>query len=196
MCTVTQADSTLNGTMLAFQYPQTLFSTVVLVLSFCIPSLMNPFSACIKQQPIRLSEEDDEEHQDALQHRNCALGWPFATCFKGLRTRGRIRLPDDAAADDILEDYLDPNTTVGIEPLLAQHAIPDNQVEDDDEDDNNKQFMKHDMFDEPHRFLSRNPFATTSSSSGILGSTDFYDEDAQFLSDRRISDVLEQNQEV
>lgn len=159
---------------------------------------MNPFSTCIKQQPIRLSAEDEGEEQDdhrSTRHRNCGLGWPFTTCLFG--TTGRIRLPDDAAADDILDDYLDPNTTVGIEPLLAQHAIPDNQGEDDDdEDDNNKQFMKHDMFDEPHRFLSRNPFATASSSSGILGSTDFYDEDAQFLSDRRISDVLEQNQEV
>ncbi|KAI7877957.1 hypothetical protein K492DRAFT_238844 [Lichtheimia hyalospora FSU 10163] len=158
---------------------------------------MNPFSACInQQQSIRLSTEQDEEHERPTRHRNCTLGWPFGTCLGGRQATGRIRLPDDAAADDILEDYLDPNTTVGIEPLLAQHAIPDNQVEDDDDDDDdNKQFMKHDMFDEPHRFLSRNPFATTSSSSGILGSTDFYDEDAQFLSDRRISDVLEQNQE-
>ncbi|KAI8141167.1 hypothetical protein BJV82DRAFT_670796 [Fennellomyces sp. T-0311] len=127
---------------------------------------MNPLAACTRRrQAIRLSD-DESDDQDP---RSSCLPW----CFK----TQRIALQDDTPDSRILDDYLDPNTTVGIEPLLAQHPTQS------DEFANNAIFSS-----EPQRFLSRNPFATTT----VAHRTDYFmeDDDAQFLSDHRISAVI------
>ncbi|KAI9489361.1 hypothetical protein BDB00DRAFT_843465 [Zychaea mexicana] len=168
---------------------------------------MNPLASCIpkrRRQPILLPDdsEDDENDRDQQQYNNnrsCMPLWPFTQCL-GPR-HGRVALgEDDNTSSRILNQYLDPNTTVGIEPLLAQHAS-------DSIDDDNDPTGPNALFSaaEPHRFLSRNPFATASTTTALGGvggrddrralpeqQTDYLyeDDDAQFLSDHRISAVI------
>ncbi|KAI9315736.1 hypothetical protein BX666DRAFT_1878914 [Dichotomocladium elegans] len=146
---------------------------------------MNPFRDCLGRspQPILLPpDDDDDEIQQVLQpdksddrsHRSCGL-WAI-TALLPRRSQG-IRLEDDAEPSSsqpfTADDIPDPNTIASIGPLLDHHVA---NVERDEGDC--KEFMRRDTFAVPNRFLSRNPFATTSSC---------YDDDAQVLTDNRIS---------
>lgn len=165
---------------------------------------MNPFSQCVaptrRRQPIQLNESDSEDDLPT----SC-VAWPSS--LTACLTR-RIKLPDPSALDDhdaLLDDYLNPNTTTGIEALLHNAVQPEGE-EEEEEDDNkassssnirSQAHQKEDtsnefrIFAEPDRFLSRNPFASTSSTTAAP-LRDFYTEyeDAEFLSDHRISAVI------
>ncbi|KAI7860187.1 hypothetical protein BDC45DRAFT_96181 [Circinella umbellata] len=175
---------------------------------------MNPLAACTsskrrQKQPIRLPEDDDDtdEEQQHFHRTSCIMPvWPFTQCL-GPRHGGRLTLGEDGdnnPSSRILDDYLDPNTTVGIEPLLDQHAQDPN--DDDNNDDiitgsgsGGSTFFSGKAAVDPHRFLSRNPFATTNSNTTIeqnerrvMPEQDYFfeEDDAQFLSDHRISAVI------
>ncbi|ORX53262.1 hypothetical protein DM01DRAFT_1336442 [Hesseltinella vesiculosa] len=93
---------------------------------------------------------------------------------------GRIQLPADIE-DATLNDYLDPASSTTIEPLLEEYNVSDN---DDD----------HHQLTRGQNFLTRNPFASsTLGDTPSLPRLDFFveaDEDATFLSDHRISAVI------
>ena len=179
---------------------------------------MNPLAACTsskrrQKQPIRLPEDDDDTDEEQHSHRtSCIMPvWPFTQCL-GPRHGGRLTLGEDddnIPSSRILDEYLDPNTTVGIEPLLDQHA------QDPNDDDTNEDiitgggggdnaFFSGKAAVDPHRFLSRNPFATTNSNPTteqndrrLIPEQDYlYEDDAQFLSDHRISAVIDDRAKV
>ena len=181
---------------------------------------MNPLAVCTsskrrQKQPIRLPEDDDDtdEEQQHSHRTSCIMPvWPFTQCL-GPRHGGRLTLGEDddnIPSSRILDEYLDPNTTVGIEPLLDQHA------QDPNDDDTNEDiitgggggdnaFFSGKAAVDPHRFLSRNPFATTISNPTteqnnrrVIPEQDylFEEDDAQFLSDHRISAVINDRAKV
>ncbi|ORY99126.1 hypothetical protein BCR43DRAFT_488775 [Syncephalastrum racemosum] len=164
---------------------------------------MNPFSQCVsptrRRQPIQLEESDSDD-----DHPTSCVAWPssLTACLSR-----RIKLPDPSSLDDhdaLLDDYLDPNTTTGIEALLQNAAQPEEEEEEEDNNNNrasssyNGQAQQKEdtsnefrIFAEPDRFLSRNPFASASTTTAAP-LRDFYTEyeDAEFLSDHRISAVI------
>lgn len=148
---------------------------------------MNPFSSCVGQRRhIQLDDSDDEDIG-----RSCLPStWSFADCLPKRSRQGAIRLApdDDNESTRVLDEYLDPNTTVGIEPLLARHVAQANESDQDDDDDGDG-FL---VFKKPQQFLSRNPFASSDARQ------DFFSEyeDAEFLSDHRISAVLSDSAKV
>lgn len=149
---------------------------------------MNPFKVCTGQS-IRLPSDDEQDDAQEYNRSCCfSLNWPWSS-------RPGIQLPLDR---DLLEDYLDPNSTVGIEPLLENSNEQDH---DDDDDNYDGDFMQHNIFNEPQRFLTRNPFATTDTNESPHTNhftQDFLTgyEDAQFLSDHRISAVVNDTPKV
>ncbi|KAI9307006.1 hypothetical protein BJ944DRAFT_286545 [Cunninghamella echinulata] len=167
-----------------------------------------------RSQAIQLSSDDEDEYgtSSSLPY-NC-----INNCLPQFNM-GFIKLPTE---DATLDDYLNPNTTTTIEPLLEEYNNSD--------DDNNSQFGNATL-KEPKKFLSRNPFASSSSTpaltsnknntqfdhhndnittnnnhndqinntasynnnDGYLPRLDFFmdqDDDAEFLSDHRISAVI------
>ncbi|KAI8069177.1 hypothetical protein BC940DRAFT_298075 [Gongronella butleri] len=133
-------------------------------------------------------DSDDEDDQVSSR-----LPLSFASCVPCLpRFTGHIRLPDDIE-DATLNDYLDPNTTTTIEPILDEY----NQHDDDDDNGIDQAIggSKHAPRRRTDRFLSGNLFASTSDAdhAPVLPRFDFFmdnDEDATFLSDHRISAVI------
>ncbi|CAO3607586.1 unnamed protein product [Mucor hiemalis] len=133
---------------------------------------MSFFESCFpkrKDTRVYLPLEDGENEYEASNNksfRNC-----FTCCFwRGQRKDGPIRLPEGATARRTIDDYLNPRSPVSIEVLLAEqeeeldHYIGQ-QTDDDDASPPNrrKSGMSYSFMDE---------------------------EDAQFLSEHRISAIL------
>lgn len=117
--------------------------------------------------------EDEYETSHSNSFRNCF------TCFyvcSGRRKDGPIRLPEGAAARRTIDDYLNPRSPVSIEVLLAeQEEELDNYIGQQTDDDDaslpnrRKSGMSYSFMDE---------------------------EDAQFLSEHRISAILVERPKV
>ncbi|KAI8330454.1 hypothetical protein BC941DRAFT_518130 [Chlamydoabsidia padenii] len=150
---------------------------------------------------IQLSSDDEDELG------NSGLSFGFGGCVSCLPrltplTSGTIQLQ---AEDATLNDYLDPNTTTTIEPLLDEY--------------NNQSGFNGTALHNSNQFLTRNPFASTTTTTAItktdvpratnnhdnnqsyqeqqdsFARVDFFmenenDGDAEFLSDHRISAVI------
>lgn len=101
---------------------------------------------------------------------------------KKQREGGLIRLPTGPTRGTI-DDYLDPRSPVSIEVLLAEqqeeldHYYADQATEDEDEDVS---------FNKQQRGRGRRKYSLVSQNT----STFFEQEDAQFLSEHRISAIL------
>lgn len=139
---------------------------------------MNFFESCFPKRTdtrVYLPLEDGENEYEASNNksfRNC-----FTCClWRGQRKDGPIRLPEGATARRTIDDYLNPRSPVSIEVLLAEqeeeldHYIGQ-QTDDDDASPPNrrKSGMSYSFMDE---------------------------EDAQFLSEHRISAILVERPKV
>ncbi|ORZ23316.1 hypothetical protein BCR42DRAFT_447015 [Absidia repens] len=171
-----------------------------------------------RSQEIQLSSDDEEEFAGDLT--GMSTGFGCVSClprFAMMGGSGTIRLPTE---DATLDDYLDPNTTTTIEPLLEEY----NSQQTDNA-------FNGAALQDSQQFLTRNPFASSATSSattndrstqhtfensngndnyhhdsyqeqqqqrhsfaGALPRVDFFlendDNDAEFLSDHRISAVI------
>lgn len=149
---------------------------------------MNPFSVCVVQR--RLIQLDNSDDEDV--GRSCLpSAWSFTDCLPKRYRQGAIRLApdDDNESTRVLDEYLDPNSTVGIEPLLTHHVARNDRDSDGGSDQGEDEFLG---FKRPQQFLSRNPFASSDARQDIFSEY----EDAEFLSDHRISAVLSDSSKV
>lgn len=168
-----------------------------------------------RSQAIQLSSDDEEDFAGGSS--GLSSGFGCVSClprFTMMGGNGTIQIPEE---DATLDDYLDPNTTTTIEPLLEEY---NNQQTDN--------AFNGATLQDSQRFLTRNPFASstakpttindpptqhtfeTSSGSyqeqqqhsfaGALPRVDFFlendENDAECLSDHRISAVIGDSSKV
>ncbi|KAI8086077.1 uncharacterized protein BX664DRAFT_359636 [Halteromyces radiatus] len=153
-----------------------------------------------RSQPIQLPSDDEDEGYTGLVSSGLKGCVPCLPRFH----LGGIQLPSEIE-DATLNDYLDPNTTTTIEPLLEEYNNQERQ----------KAFGGA-VLQDSQRFLTRNPFASSSFNSknqdlktnnnddtneqqlnsftSAAPRLDFFldndEDDAEFLSDHRISAVI------
>jgi hypothetical protein len=147
---------------------------------------MNILGNCLPKRtgtPIYLAEDDEDD--DMTNHNYAHKSCFTSCCFSFHKTRGNnreglIRLPEGAHRQTI-DDYLDPRSPVSIEALLAEQ-----------EEELDHYYGQTDDEDAYH-----GPAATTSKYTPLslnlvdtLSSSFFEEEDAQFLSEHRISAIL------
>lgn len=137
---------------------------------------MNVFDFCLPKRTgsrIYLPVEDEEDFEtNNISHRNC-----FSCClWRKQHNNGLIRLPEGSNTRRTVDDYLDPRSPVSIEVLLEEQEQELDQYmgRTDDEDaydasSNRKSVISHSLMDE---------------------------EDAQFLTEHRISAILVERPKV
>lgn len=128
---------------------------------------MSLFKSCTRGSVYLTEEEEDEENN---QPRN----WLFSCCSLGRNNKkyqeGFIRLPEGGR--HTIDDYLDPTSPMTIETLLAeQEEELDNYLGQPSLDDS------HGSFKRKYSLLVNNPILEE-------------EEDAQYLSEHRISAIL------
>jgi len=134
---------------------------------------MNVFETCFpkKRSDIYLPEDDVDLDEQNVNRLCCCFN------FRGSKKQGLIRLPTNNRNQRTIDDYLDPRSPVSIEVLL--------QEQEEELDHYYGQTDDEDAYHGPQKKfgpLDLN-FETTNSSF-------FEEEDAQFLSEHRISAIL------
>jgi hypothetical protein len=146
---------------------------------------MNLLGSCLPKRTgtrIYLPEDDED---DIVNHNYTSNSCFASCCFPFCQTRGNnreslIRLPEGVHRQTI-DDYLDPRSPVSIEALLAEQEeeLDHYYGQTDDED----AYHGPAVATSKYTPLSLNLVDTLSSSF-------FEEEDAQFLSEHRISAIL------
>lgn len=142
-----------------------------------------------RPQPIQLSSDDEDDFNAS----SVGVGSCIPCLPRFLLGTGPIQLSIEQ--DATLDDYLDPRTTTSIEPLLDEYNSHGNDAMDGGNDAFGGAILHE-------RSLTRNPFASSSAFGNISSvrdpappvQVDFLletdAEDAEFLSDHRISAVI------
>ncbi|KAI8636048.1 hypothetical protein BD408DRAFT_487156 [Parasitella parasitica] len=136
---------------------------------------MNVFETCFakKRSDIYLPEDDGEDDDDNVNRMCCCFD------FRGNQRQGLIQLPtNNNNSQRTIDDYLDPRSPVSIEVLLQEQEeeLDHYYGQTDDEDGYHGPQKKFSPFD-----LN---FENTNASF-------FEEEDAQFISEHRISAILD-----